>query len=276
MGTSKSSTGSPSNVPMVPPWTPEPVAPAGAPEAFPPQPVPSVPSPPNVPIAPARRFGAARTSLGSFAKTGSAADMRRGIGHYARKGMGGGGVAAQRMGATARTGGALYGALSGLAAGQTNALASGEDRNSLQGRSVEQIITAIVESVRPVDGTQDAESARDALQGALSADLLDQYPDADLLNLSEDERLFIVERYTALDVFNQLELNVGKAIQNNAPNITTYLSRLREVKNYVKQTVAARFREIKKAGASLNPRTVAGIVRQAIQQTFEVFGEAEE
>lgn len=198
--------------------------------------------------------------------------MRRGVGHYARKGMGGGRTASQRMGSTARTGGALYGALSALASGQANALATGEDRGTLQGRTVDQIITAIVESVRPVDGTQDAEASRDALQAALSSELLEQYPDANLLDLSEAERLFIVEKFTALDVFNQFALNVGKAIQNRAPSIAAGLARLSEVKNYIKQTVAACFRDLQSAGTAPNARTVAGIVRQAIQQAFDVFG----
>ena len=276
MGTSKSSSGAPGSVPMVPAWAPDPVPPAGPDEASPPQPEPGQAPPPSIPIAPAGRFGPARLSLGRFASSGSHSDMRRGLGHYANKGMGGGRVAAQRMGATARTGGALYGALSSLAQGTPNALADGADRASLTGRSVAEIMTAIIESVRPVDGTQDAETSRDALEGALSSELLDQFPNADLLALTEAERLFIVERYTALDIFNNLALNIGKALQEKAPSISAGLIRLRELKNYVKQAVAAQFRDVRKAGQALSPRTVAGIVRQTIQQTFDVFGGGEE
>lgn len=130
--------------------------------------------------------------------------------------------------------------------------------------------------MRPVDGTQDAESGRDALQSALSSELLEQYPEADLLDLSEEERLFVVERYTALDIFNQLALNIGKTIQDKAPSISAGIARLRELKNYVKQTVAAQMRAIRKAGTRLSQRIVAQIVRQTIEQTFDVFGGAEE
>ncbi len=146
----------------------------------------------------------------------------------------------------------------------------------LAGRSVAEIMAAIIEGVRPVDGTQDAETSRDALEGALSSELLDQFPNADLLALTESERLFVVERYTALDIFNNLALNIGKALQEKAPSISAGLIRLRELKNYVKQTVAAQFRNVRKAGQTLSPRTVAGIVRQTIQQTFDVFGGGEE
>ena len=54
------------------------------------------------------------------------------------------------------------------------------------------------------------------------------------------------------------------------------MSRLREMKNYIKQTIAAQFRDIRKAGGQLSPRAVAAIVRQAIQQTCEVFEGGEE
>lgn len=276
MGTSKSSRGSPGGVPMVPAWAPDPVPPPGKDETSPPQPTPGLAPQQTSPIAPAGRFGPARMSLGRFAGSGSQTDMRQGLGHYANKGMGGGGTAARRMGSTARTAGALYGALSSLAAGQTGALSDGADRRSLTGRSVDEIITAIVESVRPVDGTQDAEADRDALQGALSSELLSQYPDADLLELTEEERLFVVERFTALDIFNRVELDVGKAIQDKAPSASTGLARLREIKNYIKQTVAAKFREIRQKGGALTPRGVSAIVRQTIQQTFEVFQGGEE
>ena len=261
---------------MVPPWAPNPIPPAGPPEPAPPTPEADATPPANVPMAPAGRFGAARLNLGSFAASGSQKDMRRGVGHYARKGMGGGRTAAARMGSTARTAGALYGALTGLANNQTGALGTGVDSSTLTGKSVDQIITAIIERVRPVDGTQDAEADRSALQGALSSELLEQFPDADLLELTEDQRLFIVERFTALDIFNQLMLNIGKAIQDNIPSISSQIARLKELKNYIKQTVAAEFREARKAGGALNPRTVAGIVRKTIDRSFEVFGDTEE
>src|SRR5574341_631454 len=99
MGTSTSSRGAPSGVPMVPPWVPD--APpfddqgdsdaagqhtSGAPE------VPAAPPRP-VPIAPPGRFGPSRSSLGQYARSGASDDMRRGLGHFVSKGLGGAGTA---------------------------------------------------------------------------------------------------------------------------------------------------------------------------------------
>src|ERR1051326_7285651 len=99
MGTSQSSGGPPSGVPMVPPWVPDPPdndttdGPPDAPNSLPvdsekPQDpgTKTEPRVPTSPIAPPRRFGSVRSSLGNFARTGDAVDLRRSIGHYVRTG----------------------------------------------------------------------------------------------------------------------------------------------------------------------------------------------
>jgi hypothetical protein len=268
---------------MVPPWVPEPAlpippippvldAPEDGPLDLPAPPIPQTPqlSQPLNPIAPAGRFGTARASFGSFARTGSSSDMTKGLARYVRKGWGGGKTAARRLSGTAKTAGSLYGAFSGLANSTPTASGDALEKSILNGRTANEITSAVVEAVRPVDGTQDAEATRDAIQGAVS-ELLARAPEADLLNLAEDDRLFVVERFLAMDIFNHLELDMGLAIQNNAPSISAALSRLRELKNYVKQAVAAEFRKILKAAENLSARRVAAIARQCIQQTLEVF-----
>ena len=99
------------------------------------------------------------------------------------------------------------------AAGQPFEPDSPLDPGRLAGRSARDIMDAVVEAVRPVDGTQDAEASRQAVNEGLS-DLLDRYPDADLLNLHEEQRLFVIERFIAQDVYNRFILDVGKAVQD--------------------------------------------------------------
>ena len=121
MGTSASSKGPVGGVPMVPPWVPDlgPPQPTPTPPVPPPdekasnpadghsqqlpssqnQPAPEqapvvAPAMPTVsPLAPPARFGGARLNLGRFASSGGSQDMRRGLGHYVRRGYGGGGSA---------------------------------------------------------------------------------------------------------------------------------------------------------------------------------------
>ena len=278
MGTSSSSSGSPSGTPMVPPWVPDPVPPPsdgpGDNDAAPPDgdaPDQAAPPPAQpVPVAPGARFGGARTRLGSFARTGSADDMRKGVGHYTRKGLGGSGTAVRRLGGTARTAGALFGALSAAAAGQASGSGNELDPAVLAGRSADEVMSAVVEAVRPVDGTQDGEASRAAIGKALS-ELLTQFPDADLLNLSDGQRLLATEHFIACDVFNRFALDLGKTIQEKAPSVASALSRLKEVRDYITQTVAAEFRKLVTGAAILGSSKVAAIVRDALGKAIGVF-----
>src|SRR5438876_896952 len=107
MGTSASSQGAPSGVPLVPPWVPD--VPSGngdddGDEEQAPHQQQTVTAPP-VPIAPRARFGPARTNLGEYASSGSSDAMRRGLGHYIGRGLGGARVATRRFGGTASTAG---------------------------------------------------------------------------------------------------------------------------------------------------------------------------
>ncbi len=282
MGTSSSGSGPGPGIPLVPPWVPDPVPPAdvngtdaadpdGQDQQAKSEPVPHpAPAPQPGPLAPAGRFGPARTSLGRFARTGSSDDMRRGVGHYVRKGYGGAGSTTQRMGGTARTAGTLYGALSAAAVGQSAAPGSPFDPAILVGRSADEVMDALVEAVRSTDGTQDAEASRWAIRNAMS-ELLNRFPDANLLNLTEEERFFAIEGFVALDVYSRFVLDLGKTIQESAPSATAALSRLKDVKDYVKQTVSARFRALVKAGEKLGARRIFVLTRQALRGAFQVF-----
>ena len=273
MGTSSSGTGPGPGVPLVPPWVPPlPPPPGDDPEGETeadrqPRRAHAGPTPPTgrPPLAPARRFAAARRSLAKYASEGARADMRNGLGHYVGTGYGGARTATRRMGGTVRTAGILYGVLS-------SGTATDSDIAGLSARSADDVMDALVETVRPADGTQDAESGRRAIRDALS-DLLSRFPNADLLLLSQDQRVFAVERYIARDVYNLFCLDVGKTIHVNAPTASDALSRLRDVRDYIVESVSSRFRALQATGGTLTTSRVSDIASRALQETFEVFEE---
>lgn len=275
---------------MVPAWTPAPPAedppPGDQPPDVPPDPtpdqnppeqepddpasnkpvVPTVP-PPAVPLAPGSRFAGTRRSLGEFAKAGNLSDLRRSLGNYVRTGYGGSRTTTSRFGGTASTASALGGILERM--GQQPA-GSPLDPALLAGRTANEVMDAVVEAVRPVDGTQDAEAERTAIKDSLS-ELLVKYPDADLSSLTPEQREFAIERFTAMDVARRFELDVGKTIIEKAPTATVALSRLKQVRDYIKQTVAASFRKLSAAGKIVNSNRIATVVRDALRDTFQVF-----
>lgn len=282
MGTSQSSNGSPPGVPMVPPWVPDlplppPLPAEGGPPDVAPEPgeaTPPASSPPEprqpIPIAPARRFLGANRNLGDYARSGDGASMRRGLGQYVQKGYGGSAIATRRMGGTAQTAQALYSALSGGQGNPATAAGSPLDPALTAGRSANDVMDAVVEAVRPVDGTQDAEASRTSIKDAL-ADVLNQFPDADLLNLLPEQRELAVERFVAGDVFRRIDLDIGRTIREKAPNAATGLGRLKEVREYVRETVSASFRRLRETGQRLGAGRITQIVQSAIRETFHVF-----
>jgi hypothetical protein len=258
---------------MVPSWVDNPPseAPAGD-ESDDGEEAPAVPAaaPPPAPTAPDRRWIGVSRSLADYAHSGDINAMHRGFGHYVRSGYGGARTAARRMGGTAAAAGALGGALAGLAAGTPAAPGSPLDPALLAGRSADEIMDAVVEAIRPVDGTQDAEASRAAIRDALS-ELLTRFPDADLLSLTPEQREVAIERFTAHDVFRRFDLDAGQTIREKAPSATMALSRLKQARDYVKETVAASFRKLREAGRTLTAGRISQVVRDALRETFEVF-----
>jgi hypothetical protein len=248
--------------------SPPPVAPA--------TPVNSPPSAPTAapqpsPIAPAKRFNTARRNLSGYSKSGDTNAMRRGVGNFVR-GWGGNSTATRRMGGTVRNAAVLHSMLSGgPGAGSVVQTDSGPfDRAVLQGRNAREIIDAVVEAIRPGDGTLDAEASRRALDEAMT-EVLTRDPNADLFNLNDEQREHAVEVYVASDVARLFELDLGPHIQKNAPNATMAMARLKEVRAFIRETVAASFRKLKAAGSSLTGSRVNAVVQAALRDALAVF-----
>lgn len=273
MGTSQSSKGAPSGVPLIPPWVPNP---GPAPDPKRDDGAAGAPAPP---VAPPARFAAARRSLGKFASSGSRDSMRAGVGHYFSRGLGGGGAggggggsAAARFGGTVSTAERLHRALAGLAGGRMRGPDVVVDPAAIEGRDAEEVLRTIVEAVRPVDGTQDAEASREAIAEAL-AEVLRQNPDADLQDLTDDQRQLAVQEYVARDMFHRLVLDVGAAVKTHAPDARTYLKRLDQIRSYLRQEVAAAFRRLAAAGTRATRSQVGELSRRAIADAISVFEE---
>jgi hypothetical protein len=288
MGTSQSSKGSPSGVPMVPPWVPDlplppplgspPVPPPDgeAPGAAPPAADPaSRPAQPPVaipaPMAPAGRFRGANVNLGEWARTGDRGQLKRGLGHYVSKGYGGSATATRRMASTAQTANALYTALGGGgAANPLTAAGTTLDPTLTASMSADELMDAVVEAVRPVDGTQDAEANRASIMDALS-EVLTEFPDADLMNLQPAQRELAIERFVAADIFHRIDLDIGAKICAKAATAAAGMGRLREMRDYVREHVAEAFRRVRAAGQTFVASRVTQIVQTAIRETFLVF-----
>ena len=65
--------------------------------------------------------------------------------------------------------------------------------------------------------------------------------------------------------------DLNKTIVEKAPSAVTALGRLKQARDYVKQTVAAAFRKLRDAGRTLTAGRINRVVHDALKATFEVF-----
>lgn len=301
MGTSGFSHGPGPGVPLVPRWVPdlppdapptlEPSLPPDTPPDIPPSQNPAaqnvivppaieIPLPPSqvnpqitqVDLAPQRRFRDARLSLGRFAETGSTDDLRRGLGRYVRHGLGGSTTGVRRMGSTARIAGTLYDSLSALQSGQATAAQLGIDPAILVGRPAKEVMDMIVEAIRPIDGTQDAEANRQAIAYATS-DLLIEFPNVDMITLTVEQIEILIERYVAHDLCLRVELDVGSQIEKNAPDLSTAVTRLEDMKEFIVAEVRTTFQAQRNRGERLQRGRVGMFVTSILREILRIFEE---
>lgn len=187
MGTSQSNPGSGGRSPLVPPWADD-------------QPQTPLPSPQS------SRFQPFRRSFGEFVKTGNQSTLKSALGHYARKGTGGGATAARRLGNTTKAGAALYSLLtSGRGIGAGNLAL---DMSSLTGIPCEQAIDTITQALTPIGG--DSDKIRIALKHAL-VDALDGVSVFDPTSITDEVIVNTMIAYMAESIFLQVVQDAGKA-----------------------------------------------------------------
>lgn len=247
MGTSASSRGPGSGVPLVPAWVGD-----------------------NLAIAEPARFRSARTNLGSFAKSGSEHSLKRGLGHYSRTGIGGSATGAARMGRSTAAAAGFTDVLSALRDGSPIPGNIPLDPATLAGRSQQEIADAIIDAVTPTDGTQDAESSRDSAARAF-AEVLEVNPTTDLMALPQDMVELFFARFLGNDLVARIQLDVGKAVLDRAPDAAAAVQRLETMQSFVKQEFNRAVQALKDAGQRLQQGNGKVLGDAAIRATLDVF-----
>ena len=82
---------------------------------------------------------------------------------------------------------------------------------------------------------------------------------------------FAIERFVSGDVFRRIDLDLGKNIREKSASTSDACRKLKEIRNYVRETVAASFRKLKSEGQTLSQEKVETIVSRAIHETCEIF-----
>lgn len=188
MGTSQSNPGPGGNSPLVPPWADD---------------MPNLP----LPAVPPMRFKPFRENLGNFLNSGDEDSLNKSLGHYANKGTGygGGEVAARRMGNVTKTGGRLFGFLTGSSSDETGV---GFNIKELDGIPCDMAIDRISQALLTKDG--DSDKIRASLNQALSG-ALEGEEEFNSNLITEDLIIKTLVCYLTEAIFLQIVADGGKA-----------------------------------------------------------------
>lgn len=260
MGTSASSKGPGAGVSFDPPWLDDIDVPG--------QEIQNNNVNPAIGIAPKARFGSARRSMGEYVRSGSRDSARRSLGHYSKTGMGGAQNVARRMRTSTKTASNFFNTFRSLRDDTTFSL--GEEISELKNRGADasEIIDAIVGHVCPKGGSIDEVSCRDSGSSALS-EFMDQNPDADFSNLSDDQIWSLTAIYLGNEVFNRIQMDIGQAFEKQDVPYVDRVARLNDMREYIQSEIATQMDALRKT-ADQNV-DMNQLFQNTIKNTFEVF-----
>lgn len=289
MGTSTSSAGAGSGVSFDPPWldaaeggvdsshADTPISPSTIPTVLPDKADSSdqdggqSTSPEAGPtVAPSGRYKEARRALTGFVRSGNGSDLRRGMSRFVKKGMGGSTKAANRMRTSALTASSLGGFLATAREGTDPGINAWVASVKQRGLSARDAALEIVQKLVPIGGSIDEESAKHAMSQAV-AHLYEVDPDADIFNLADDQIANVMAYTVAFDVYNRVQLELGRVFEKleYAPKVIQ--ERLAQVLDYIMVVVN---RSMEKVRSSSVPRSMREIAASALRDALTVFTES--
>ena len=280
MGTSSSSSGPGAGVPFDPPWLSsvaseigsplEQISGDGAQQEQTPQQAEPVVQPSG--IAPPRRFGNARRYMGEYASGGDRAALKKSLGSYSRKGMGGASNVASRMKTSTSAGAGLFNFLQGVRDSSDAGVRDWVNQLTSKNLSAYEVADQIIDQVISTGGSIEEESCRDSMAQAMS-ELLTINPDINLVNMDNDSIWTVLELFMANEAFNRINLDIGQLFESAKYSPREAVSRMNDMRDYLKSEISAQIQELRTNTSNPTKAEMNTLLQSAIKIAFEVFEE---
>lgn len=280
MGTSSSSSGPGAEVPFDPPWLSSVASEIGSPleqisgtgpesSQNPQQTEPDVQL---AVVAPPRRFGNARRYMGEYVSSGDRGSLKKALGSYSRKGMGGASNVASRMRTSTSAGAGLFNFLQGVRDSSDTKVRDWVNQLTAKNLSAYEVADEIIDQVVSSGGSLEEESCRNSMAQAMS-DLLAINPDIDLLNMDNDSIWTVIELFMANEAFNRLTLDIGQLFESAKCSPSEAVSRMNDMREYLKSEVSAQIQELRSDTTNPTKDEINNLLQSALKVTFDVFEE---
>ncbi|WP_417837711.1 Qat anti-phage system associated protein QatB [Thalassospira tepidiphila] len=226
--------------------------------------------PAGPPIAPPGRYQQARGALTGFIRSGSDSDLRRGISSFVKKGMGGASRAGSRMRTSAIAASSLGGFLATARDATDPSINAWVDSIKQRGLSAKNTALEVVQRLIPSGGSVDEESAKHAMDNAI-AHLYEMDPATDIFNLTDDQIASLMAYTVAFDVYNRVQLELGRVFEKlkYAPQLVQ--NRLGQVLDYIIVVVNRSMEKVRAGGVE---RPMRDIANAALRDALTVFAES--
>jgi hypothetical protein len=198
-----------------------------------------------VEMAPPRRFSNARRHLGEYASSGDRGSLKKALGSYSRKGMGGASKVASRMRTSTSAGAGLFNFLQGVRDSADTKVRDWVNQLTSKNLSAYEVADEIIDQVISTGGSLEEESCRDSMAQAMS-DLLTIDPDVDLLNMDNDSIWTVMELFMANEAFNRLNLDIGQLFESDRYSPREAVSRMNDMRDYLKSEISAQIQDLRK------------------------------
>ena len=256
MGTSTSSKGPGSGIPLDPPW----LQPST-------QEVDAQPQ-----LAPPKRFSNARRCLTEYIRTGDSQSLGRAIGHYSRTGMGGAKKLARRMQATASSANSIYNFFREVREGTDASLRAWIDTLRNHQVPTTDLVNHFVEKVLPLKGTLDEESCRASMDMALT-ELIASNENIDLFQLNDGEIWQLITLFVRNEACQRLNSDLGRKFEEVAIAPMEIVTRQETMRLYLLGELDAQIISAREMNEDQATENVDEIIRVAVENTFSVFEE---
>lgn len=217
--------------------------------------------------APQRRYAEARRRLTRFIESGDQSQLKRGLSSFVKKGLGGSARAAGRMRTTSGAASALGGFLSAVRDGTNTSITAWVASAKARGLSANDAALEVVNQLVPAGGSIDEESAKHAMTQAISQ-LYELEPMTDIFNLSDDHIASLMSYTIAFDVYNRLQLELGRVFEKLKYSAALIHERLNQALDYVLAVVSGSMTKVRSAGGT----SMRKVANKALNNALEVFG----
>jgi uncharacterized protein YidB (DUF937 family) len=223
---------------------------------------------PRADVAPAGRYKEARRLLSRFVRTGDRADVARAVGSLVTKGMGGSARAAGRMRTSAAAASALGGFLATVRDGTNPSINQWVASAKERGLSAQDVALEVIQHLARGDGSVDEESAKHAMNQAI-IHLYEVDPATDIFALSDEQITSLMGYTLAFDVYNRVQLELGRVFEKLKFSAQLIHERLAQVQDYILVVVRDAMAKAHDTGRA---RSAKDISTSALRSALDVFG----